>query len=207
MNKKARILLYSSNIWFFGEGLLGPLFAVFSQKIGGNVLDIAWAWAVYLVVSGVFEIGVGKLSDSKIDKTKLMIAGYILNAAATFGYLMVSNQLQFFALQVALGVAAALATPTWQALYAKYADKDHDGYAWGLADGDAKIITGVSAVLGGVIVSTVGFSWLFFIMGLLQTFAALMQAFILKDKNIHDPLPGKISNKFKSQVPNAKIKT
>lgn len=184
MHKKARILLYSSNIWYFGEGLLGPLFAVFSQKIGGNILDIAWGWAVYLVVSGLFEIAIGKLSDSKIDKAKLMLAGYALNAAATFGYLLVNSQLQFFALQVMLGIATALATPTWDALYSKYSDKNNEGFAWGLADGDAKIITGLSAIIGGTIVSYIGFTWLFFIMGLLQTGATVLQAVMFEEEKM-----------------------
>jgi hypothetical protein len=43
---KKRLLLWISNLWSFGEGMLGPLFAVFAQHVGGNVLDITWAWAI-----------------------------------------------------------------------------------------------------------------------------------------------------------------
>lgn len=42
---KEWILLWSSNLWALGEGMLGPLFAVFAQRIGGNILDITWAWS------------------------------------------------------------------------------------------------------------------------------------------------------------------
>jgi len=45
LNHKERSLLYGANFWYFSEGLLGPLFAVFAERIGGDVLDIAWAWA------------------------------------------------------------------------------------------------------------------------------------------------------------------
>lgn len=123
--KKEKILLYGSNWWYFGAGMLGPLFAVFAERIGGDILDIAWVWAVYLVVSGTLIVFIGKISDKKISKEKLMIGGFALNTIFTFAYVLVSSQLGLFIVQAGLGVAHALATPTWSALYAKYEDKRH----------------------------------------------------------------------------------
>ena len=65
LNKKERILLYGSNLWYLGAGMLGPLFAVFTEQIGGDVLDISWAWATYLIIAGVLYIWVGKLTVKK----------------------------------------------------------------------------------------------------------------------------------------------
>ena len=61
LSKVQITLLFASGLWFFGEGLLGPLFAVFSQKIGGDILDITWAWSVYLILSGTLYIVFGRL--------------------------------------------------------------------------------------------------------------------------------------------------
>ncbi len=180
MNKKIKILLYGANLWYLGEGMFGPLFAVFSERIGGNILDITWAWAVYLIVSGIMIMYIGRLSDKKFDKTNLMIIGYALNALATLGYLFVSTQAQFFLIQIILGVAAALAIPTWNALYAKYEDRGAEGGEWGLATGEAKILTGVATILGGLIVTWFSFTTLFFIMGLIQVTACVYQAQILR---------------------------
>ncbi|MEA2006933.1 MAG: hypothetical protein U9O20_02115 [Patescibacteria group bacterium] len=41
LKKKEKILLFGNNLWSLGEGMPGPLFAVFSQRLGGNILDIA----------------------------------------------------------------------------------------------------------------------------------------------------------------------
>src|SRR3989338_2702186 len=101
LNKNIRILLTSSNIWYFGEGMLGPLFAVFTERVGGDILDVSWGWA-----------------------TDLIFAGHL------------------FFVQAGLGVGLAMATPTWNALYAKHEDRKHDGFEWGLAGGMAKVITG-----------------------------------------------------------------
>lgn len=172
-----RILLIADMIWYFGEGMLGPLFAIFTEKIGGDVLDISWAWAIYLVVSGVLTVLVGKVSDSRISKRSLLIAGYVLNAVCTFGYLFVQTPAHLFILQAFLGLSAALATPTWDALYSKYEDPKHSGLAWGLSDGLQQVFTGVAIVAGGLLVSIFGFSVLFVIMGIVQiisVFAVLM---------------------------------
>jgi len=177
---KEKILLYGGSIWYLGEGMLGPLFAVFAERIGGNILDITWAWATYLIVSGVLIFFVGKISDEKFTKDKLMMVGYGLNAVFTFGYLLISTPTHLFLVQAGLGVAAAFATPTWHALYAKYEDKRHVGSTWGLADGSAELITGVAIIFGGLIVTYFSFTALFLIMGIVQVIATIYQGKILR---------------------------
>jgi MFS family permease len=170
---QTRILLHGSNLWYLGEGMLGPLFAIFAQKIGTNVLDIAWAWATYLIVSGFFIMYIGKLSDTALSKERLMIYGYFLNAFFTFTYLFVDKPFELFFVQMGLGVAMALATPTWNSLYARYEDKKHDGYEWGLAGGEAQIVTGIAVLIGGLLVTAYSFTVLFVVMGCIQLWAAL----------------------------------
>lgn len=180
MNKKIKLLLIGGNIWYFGEGMLGPLFAVFADKIGGNILDITWAWAIYLMVSGILIIVTGALAD-KMSKEKIMVVGYGLNALFTFCYLLVETPLHLFLVQAGLGVAAALSVPTWNALYdINQKDKKKMAYTWGLASGQFQIITGVAIVTGGLIVNAFSFTALFITMGIIQIVATAYQARILK---------------------------
>ncbi|USN53373.1 MAG: MFS transporter [Candidatus Nomurabacteria bacterium] len=183
MGKEQRaILLYGSNIWYLGEGMLGPLFAVFAEQVGGDVLEITWAWATYLIVGGVLHILFGKIIDQGYSKEKMMMLGYALNALFTFGYLFVSSPLHLLIVQAGLGVAAALATPTWDALYAKYEDRKHDTYEWGISEGTALIVTGAAIILGGVVVTQYSFQTLFIVMGSIQTIATIYQARILRKR-------------------------
>ena len=182
LQKNLKILLYSSNIWYLGEGMFAPIFGLFTQKIGGNILDISGIWAAYLVATGIFTILVGKLSDRNISKAKLMIIGYALNAIFTFCYLFVSSQLSLFLVQVGLGIASALATPTWNALYAQYEDREKAGQIWGMADGQSKVMTGLAVVLGGVIVNWLSFNTLFITMGTIQVIATLYSIQLLKQQ-------------------------
>jgi len=179
LNKKEHILLNSTYLWYFGAGMLGPLFAVFAQKIGGDVLELSWAWATYLIVSGILIIAIGKISDSFLTKEKLMMTGYALNTIFTFGYLFVSSPVHLFIIEAGLGLASALAWPTWDALYAKYENKKNDGYTWGLAAGGEFLMGGLALIFGGIIVAHFSFAALFVIMGSIQLVATLYQAQIL----------------------------
>jgi hypothetical protein len=179
LGKHTRILLYGSTLWYLGEGMLGPIFGIFTERIGGSILDISWIWAAYLMAAGSCTILVGRISDARISKEKLLMLGYVLNTLCTFGYLFASTPLRLLVVQLGLGFASALATPTWDALYTRHQDADQAGYVWGLAGGQAELVTGIAMLLGGLIVNTFSFTALFLTMGIVQTVATLYQAQIL----------------------------
>ncbi len=180
LNQKTKILLWGSNIWYLGEGMLGPLFAVFAQRIGGNILDITWAWATYLAVTGVLTIWVGKIAGKKIALEKLMVAGFAVNALFTFGYLLVSSPFHLLLVQIGLGVAVALSSSPWAALYTDASEKDHSSYVWGLANGGYFLATALAVLIGGLIVTYLSFTVLFVTMGLIQVVATIYQSRIFR---------------------------
>ena len=179
LGKEIRILLFGSSIWYLGEGMLGPIFGVFTTSIGGSILDISWIWAAYLIATGVFTVIVGKISDARYSKEKLLVTGYALNTLFTFGYLFATTPQRLLFVQVGLGLASALATPTWDALYSRYHDKALSGFVWGLSSGQAQFVTGIAVIVGGLIVNYYSFALLFISMGVVQLFATLYQAQIL----------------------------
>ncbi len=185
MNKIEKILLVGSSFWYFGEGMLGPLFAIFAERIGGDILEITWAWATYVLAIGILTLILGKYSD-KCNKGKMMILGYGLNAIFTLGYLFVKTPVSLLLVQAGLGLACALATPTWDALYSEHVNRKKEGNAWGLADGLPYLVTGISIIIGGLIVTYYSFNYLFITMGIIQILATIYQARILyfkKNKN------------------------
>src|SRR5262245_18881310 len=98
MNRFERILLGGAMFWWFGEGLFGPLFAIFAGQVGGDILDITWAWATFLLVTGSLEIILGRVAD-RIGPEKLMVLGFALNAFFTFCYLFIDSTLDLFIVQ------------------------------------------------------------------------------------------------------------
>lgn len=181
-NKVERNLLYASMLWYLSDGLLGPFFALYSEKIGGDILDISYALAIYYVVAGILYVYVGKIIDKYHNEKKIMVLGYALNAIITFLYIFVSSPFQLLLLQVGFGITAAMATPTWNKIFAENESKKQGGILWGLADGSANIIMGIGVLLGGLIIKFGSFELLFFLMGLIQVWATLVQAKILRIK-------------------------
>ncbi len=157
-----------------GEGLFGPLYAVFAEQIGGSVLDVTWAWAVYLVVSGITIVFVGAYSDRPGWKKKMLLVGYAVSALFTFLYLFVDTPMKLYIVEGGLGFAAALSTPTWYALYSKYQTEEERGWSWGIAQGQSKLLLALAMVIGGFVVSYYSFFALFTAMGIIQVMATIV---------------------------------
>ncbi|MBV9986784.1 MAG: MFS transporter [Chitinophagaceae bacterium] len=174
-SKTHRTLLLASSLWFFGEGLFSPLFAVFSEKVGGDILDVTWALSLYLVLTGVLYIVFGRLLRRSNYKEIALIAGYLLNTLLTFCYILIHNSTQLLCLQVGLAVAEALSTPVWDALFAKNLDNSDDSLFWGIAGGHSQLVSGVAIALGGLVIYYFSFNTLFIIMGSIQAVATVIQ--------------------------------
>ena len=54
MKRGLKLLLEADGFVLFGFGLLAPIYAIFVEKIGGDVLDAGIAYAIYLFVLGIF---------------------------------------------------------------------------------------------------------------------------------------------------------
>jgi MFS family permease len=172
------LLLKSALIWYFGEGLLGPLLVIFSQKVGGDILNISWAFAVFLLVSGICTIVVGYLSDI-FSKEKICVLGFYLNAMFTFSYLYVDSIYSLLLVQAGIGLATALANPTWDALYSEYQDHSKEGWGWGIEEGLKNVVLSIALLIGGFAITTFSFNTVFIIMGCIQVIAAIYQTRIL----------------------------
>jgi MFS family permease len=170
-----KVLLIGGGFWYFGEGMFGPLLAVFTEQVGGDIFNVSWAWSVYLFVYGSLSIVIGYYADI-FNKNLLMVVGYALNAVFTFAYLLVDNPTSLLLVQSGLGVAAALATPTWNALFDEWSNQNVDGFSWGLAEGVASIITAIAILVGGMVVYYSSFTTLFIVMGTMQVIATIYQS-------------------------------
>jgi len=176
MPRATRLLLLASSLWYFSEGLLGPLFAVFTERIGGDLLDITGAWAAYLIASGIAYPLFGRLVDNTRWKFRVITIGYALNTVFTFSYLLVSDTTQLLLVQIGLGIAEAISTPSWDAYYATHIERADDTFAWGIASGHTQFISGIAIAVGGLIAQYVSFDALFLLMGGISLLATLVQA-------------------------------
>jgi MFS family permease len=160
--------------------MLGPLYALFAEKVGGGVMELSWVYAVFLVVTGVGVLLVGRYSD-RVGLEWLLVGGCALGAVATYGYILVSDIWGLLIIQVLWGIATALSEPTWYALYDRHSGDDtRDGYVWSLSTGYGYILRGVGMLLGGYLVAHYSFNIMFAAMGTILALSTLYQARILQ---------------------------
>ena len=91
-----------------------------------------------------------------------------------FAYLLVTNTLQLLVVQLGLGLAEAISTPSWDAFYASQLRCKDDTFAWGIAGGHPQFIFAIA--IGGLIAEFVSFRAQFVTVGVLSLAATAVQA-------------------------------
>ena len=86
MHRQLKLFLFAEGFYALAFGMLAPIYAVFVQRIGGDILEAGAAWAVFMIVSGIGILFMGKLQD-KISKDKLfLVIGYAMRSLGFLGY-------------------------------------------------------------------------------------------------------------------------
>jgi MFS family permease len=164
MHKQLKLFLVGNSFFTLALGMIGPIYAIFVQEIGGDILAAGASWAIFMVVSGFGIFLMGKFQD-KIRRDKpVMIIGYSLTALGFLGYYFVSDVAHLFMVQVLLGLGSVVYIPAIDSFYTKYLEKGKYASEWAAWEGIYFIITGVGAIVGAFLAKTFGFRNLFLAM-------------------------------------------
>ena len=168
LNRSLRVLITVNAILVFIMGLFAPFYAVFVQRIGGNVAFAGLSWAVFSIVSGTF-IFLFSNWQLKVKEPELLIAlGYILRGGVFISYAFMASISQLMITQVFWGVAVALGTPAFDSVYANHTNKESSIVEWGRWEGIAAIVAGVAALTGGLIIQAFGYEVIFIAMAVIS---------------------------------------
>jgi MFS family permease len=182
MQKELRILLLSSALFMLAAGLFGPIYAVFVEEIGGDLLTAGTAYSAFAIAAGVIIFFISRWEDHVKHQEKLVILGYALSCVGFLGYLLIKKPLDLFIVQIILGIGEAVGIPAYDGLYSKHLDKGKFVSEWGLWESMNYIVLGISAALGGFLAKTYGFRFLFFIMFLLSVGGLIVSTFLVVRK-------------------------
>ena len=145
-------------------GMIGPIYAIFVEKIGGDILDASWAYFVFTLTAGVVMYILSFWEDKIKHKESLIVFSYGLITLGCLGYYFVYNQLTLFGVQIVLGLATAFLSPAYDALYSHYVEKKKEASDWGLWESMGYIVGAIAALIGGYIASLYDFKTLFLVM-------------------------------------------
>jgi MFS family permease len=168
VRKDSKILLISSFFGHFALGLLGPIYAIFVQGIGGDLLDVGIAYALFSIFTGIFVVlfGTSKFFEKHIRH--MVVIGYALLSLSCLGYVFVYNSMQLFVVQIIMGIASGILEPSWDSLFAQKMPVKQASRNWALWSGGASLMIGISAIIGSLIASKLSFQVMFILMFLVS---------------------------------------
>lgn len=172
--KNYQVLLAAETIFSLSSGILGPVFAIYIQNIGGeNILNVGWAFLLFAIITGLTAIMGGKLSD-KHGKRKLLLLGAALAIPVPFLYIFVTDIFQVFALQIINGLSSGIVWPAWATMLAEATQKDKRATQYGYYAAVESIVPGISTMIASAIVHFFGFQMMFLVMGIISIFGFLI---------------------------------
>ena len=180
-NKALRVLLFTNAMVLVAAAMLGPIYALFVEKIGGNLLDASITGGIFALAAGITTLMAGRYADKIKHDERLVAFGYFFMGVGFFLYMFVNSIWFLFAVQALIGFAEAIYSPAFDLLYTKHVCKTKMGSEWGAWEALNYISLAVGAVIGGIIVTTIGFNAIFIIMGVLSVSSAAYIYFVPKN--------------------------
>ena len=178
-NKPLKILLLSNALIMMAEFMIGPIYALFVEEIGGNLLDASLAGAAFAITAGMTVIVSGRFSNKPKLGVNVMVAGYLIIGLGYFFYLFVHSIWALLLAQVIIGLGEAIYAPAFDGIYSLNLDHNQEGTEWGVWEALRYWVTAIGALLGGIIVFNFGFDTLFVVLSL---FCFLSAVYVLFSK-------------------------
>ncbi len=168
LNKALKMLLLISGLFMFAYAMLMPIYALFVEKIGGDVRAASIAYAIFWLVTGLLTFIAGRI-ENKMKRVELAIvcSQFIIALAYLFYYFIKSIPMLYLAM-VVLGIGNAIFWPAFHSLYTRHVNAQRSAWQWGFYDGLTYLIPAVGAFIGGWLVKLYGFGLIFVIMAALS---------------------------------------
>ncbi len=168
MRRELKILLSADGLFMLAGGLFGPIYAVFVEQIGGDLLTAGGAYGLYSISAGLLIFLISRWEDRVKHQEKLVVIGYILSTIGFIGYLFIRTPIHLFIVQIILGLGEAVYKPAYDSMYSRHMDKNKFASEWGLWESMYYITTAAAAVIGGFLANMFGFRVVFIFMAVIS---------------------------------------
>lgn len=185
-----QLMLFMESIFAFSGGLFGPLYAIFLTGMGGNVLNVGIASAIFFATSSVVTYFMSRWKEHHKSKETLYIIGYFISAWAFLFYMLVGDVFQLYILQALQGIGLALSVPTKKAIYLEHNQKSPTK-RWTYLETLSHAAFAVASLTGSYVAYVQGFKTLFIFVFMLLIFGVGIYSFlyIQHEKRLNKDIP------------------
>ncbi|OGY43981.1 MAG: hypothetical protein A2731_02530 [Candidatus Buchananbacteria bacterium RIFCSPHIGHO2_01_FULL_39_8] len=168
-----KILLVTNSLILVAGAMIGPIYALFVEEIGGDLLDASLTGGVFALAAGITTLISGKFSDKIKENELIVVLGYGIMGFSFLLYIFCNSIWFLFLIQVITGLGEAIYSPAFDAVYSKHIEKKKAGKQWGAWESMNYFALTAGAIIGGFIATALGFDVLFGIMAVLSFGSAL----------------------------------
>ena len=158
------------------------------RDLHASLAEIGWVINAYVIVLAVLMITAGRLGDLR-GRRNLFITGIAVFTLASAASGLAQTGTELIAARVVQGLGAALAMPQTMAIIIATFPRERRGAALGVWGGVAALATIAGPTVGGVLVTWMGWRWIFFVNVPLGLVAIIAAAAIIPDVRSGKRLP------------------
>ena len=151
-----------SGIAFLDGTVVNAALPAISRELDANLGDLQWVLTGYLLTLGSLLVLGGSLGD-RFGRRKIFVIGLVAFAATSLLCAIAPDTGTLIAARCAQGVAAALLVPNSLAMVSASFDVLDRGRAIGAWSGLGGIATAIGPFLGGYLIDSVSWRWVFVI--------------------------------------------
>lgn len=183
LNKVIKYIVISDLLFLGSWALIQPVFSIFViEKVeGATLITVGLVAALYWFVKSILQIPVSKYLDKKAgekDDFYALFISLILAAIASFSFALTRNLWQLFATQFLYAIALGLYVPSWTAIFSRHLDRRNISFNWSLDSTAIGITSFFSALFSGFLANWLGFSFVFFAVGIFCLLGAVLIFFL-----------------------------
>ncbi len=166
-NKQIRILLFADALVSIAAAMLGPIYALFVEELGGKLLDASFTVAAFALAGIITTLLTGVWVDRLKNKKLLLAFGYCMMGLGFVLFSFANTVKLVLIIQFVIGIADALVAPAYDALFSYYINRKKAGKEWGAWEASGYFANFIGATTGGILVSALGFKPVFWIMAVI----------------------------------------
>ena len=179
------VLLCSATFMTILDGsIINVALPTIQRELSFTVENLQWIITGYALTYGGFLLFAGRASDL-FGRRRLFLIGVTLFSLASFLCGLAPSQLFLIVARVMQGVGGALLTPSALALIVTlFAEGTERNRALGIYGGLSALGAGVGALLGGLLTSTLGWRWVFFVNVPVGVLVLILTPLLLRESTI-----------------------
>ena len=132
------------------------------EDLGADVNEVVWVTSAYLLAYAVPVLITGRLGD-RFGPRRLYMTGLSVFTLASLWCGLTGTVEMLILARVVQGLGASMMTPQTMAVITRIFPAERRGRAMALWGATAGVATLVGPILGGILVDTLGWEWIFFI--------------------------------------------